>query len=66
MIQIVCSPSYLFAARGIAYSLQMPSKALPEVVVDHYSPGDFLYIFEAGKAPAGIDIEAIKLREAQA
>lgn len=62
MVQLVCSPSYCFLAREIAKEWA----PLAEVVVDHYAPGNFLYIFEEGKAPAGIDIEAIKLREAQA
>lgn len=64
MIQMVCSSTLYFVARSIAAG-SAADRPVPEVIVDHHSPGDFLYVFEEGQAPAGIDVEAIKLREAQ-
>ena len=57
-MQIVCSMGQLLEATKIAHTLKNSV-----VLVDHFTPGAFLYVFEKGKSPKGIDFDAIKMRE---
>jgi len=61
VIQIICSSTLYFEAVRLASSMHVP-----KVLVDHYTPGTFLYLFEEDKPPSGLNVEAIKLREDQA
>lgn len=56
---IVCSHTQAFNAFRLRYAVE-------EIIVDHETADDYLYLFDPAKAPAGVDVEAIKLREAQA
>lgn len=58
MMHLVCSPSLYFEATRFSQDYQTC-----EVIVDHYTPGEFWFLFAEGKGPRGIDVEAIKARE---